>query len=180
MVTETDKQVSVARDAGEAPSTEECIEALVHVLPRVTRAFKSQLRSSKLGTQHVFLLMSISELEQQHCDGAQPGELARRAWLSGAAITAALDDLVAEEYCVRAHSEKDRRKVLVKLTPKGYAVLDEVHNQARQVLRDLIEGWDEQRRVELCRALQDLDTISSGLLRNSHPCPMAAAENQQG
>lgn len=164
----------MAGEAGQDPSVEECIEALVRVLPRVTRAFKSQLRSSNLGTQHVFLLMMVAELEQVHCDGAQPGELARRAWLSGAAITAALDDLVAEGYCERSHSEIDRRRVLVRLTPKGHAVLGEVHNQARQALRDLLAGWDGQRRAELCRVLHDLDAIGSVLLRPTHPCPERA------
>jgi DNA-binding MarR family transcriptional regulator len=170
MATETDTSTATGR----VPSTEECIDALIHVLPRVARAFKSQLRSSKLGTQHVFLLMTIAELEQIQRDGAQPGELARRAWLSGAAITAELDGLVADGYCVRAHSEKDRRKVLVQLTPKGYAVLDEVHDQARQLLRDLLEGWDGQRRTELCRVLHDLDGLGGVLLRTMHSCPERA------
>ena len=174
MAIEIETSANTTCDGDQVPSTEECIDALVRVLPRVTRAFKSQLRSNKLGMQHVFLLMTVAELEQVHSDGAQPGELARRAWLSGAAITAALDDLVADGYCVRAHSEVDRRKVLVRLTPEGHAMLEEIHNQARPVLRGELEGWDDRRRTELCRVLHDLDNISTVLLRTSHPCPERA------
>ena len=174
MISETDELARTAGTGGQAPSTEDCIEALVRVLPRITRAFKSQLRSSKLGTQHIFLLMTIADVEQVNDEGAQPGDLARRAWLSGAAITAALDDLVDEGYCVRAHSEIDRRKVLVRLTPEGHTVLNEVHAQAKQALRNVLGDWDEQRRAELCRVLHDLDGIGAVLLRPSHGCPERA------
>ncbi len=175
MAIETDVSVDSACTTDRIPSTEDCIEALVRVLPRVTRALKSQLRSSKLGTQHIFLLMTIADLQQASGEGAHPGELARLAWLSGAAITATLDDLVDAGYCARAHTEKDRRKVLVQVTPAGQKILEEVHTQAKQSLREVLGDWNEQRRVELCRVLHDLDGIGTTLLRASHACPERAA-----
>jgi DNA-binding MarR family transcriptional regulator len=151
-----------------APSADDCLEALIHVLPRLTRVIKSQMRGGKLSAQHTYLLMSVHEMEQINPDGAQPGELARRACLSSAAITAALDDLVNDGYCARAHSEKDRRKVLVRLTPHGEHTLDELRAGTREALGGMLDDWTDEQRTRLCQALADLDAAAIKLLRRTH------------
>jgi len=147
------------------PTHAECIEALVDVLPRAMRALKSQMRGARLSTQQWFLLMTIEDLNQLHPDGAQPGELARRACLSSAAITAVLDDLVESGYCLRAHSEKDRRKVLVHLTAEGHRVLGEARASTVAALGGMLDGWDAQRRQRLLAVLRDLDVAAEELVR---------------
>jgi DNA-binding MarR family transcriptional regulator len=152
-------------------TTQECVETLVKVLPRLSRVFKSQMRGGPLTAPQMFLLMGIHDLIELHQDGAQPGELARRACLSSAAITAALDDLVDGGYCVRAHSEKDRRKVLVQLTPLGAKVLDDARANAFEAIRGMLDGWGEDRMAQLCQTLRDLDEAAEAYLSHSHPLP---------
>jgi DNA-binding MarR family transcriptional regulator len=151
-----------------APSPDDCLEALIHVLPRLTRVIKSHKRGGKLSAQHMYLLMSVHEMAQVNADGAQPGELARRACLSSAAITAALDDLVNDGYCARAHSEKDRRKVLVRLTPHGEHTLDELRANTRGALGGMLDDWTDEQRTRLCQTLVDLDAAAIKLLRVTH------------
>jgi len=134
-----------------------CIETLVEILPRVTRVLKSQLRGGKLTPQNMILLTIMQELDAIHEDGSTPGELARKSCLSSAAITAALDDLVESGFCVRSHSEKDRRKVLVHVTPYGRLALAEMRESIRALLHRMLSGWNDERATRLRVALEDLD-----------------------
>jgi DNA-binding MarR family transcriptional regulator len=136
---------------GSEASTAACIEALEHVTPRVGRVIKSQLREGPLTMQQMFMLRAIH-------DGARPGELAKRCYISNSATTAALDGLVRGGYCVRTHSEKDRREVLVHVTPAGMEALAAMQAGASAALRELLDGWDEERKQRLLTALHDLDT----------------------
>jgi DNA-binding MarR family transcriptional regulator len=160
---------STASATNQTVSTEQCIDALVDVLPRLARVFKSQMRGGKLSPQQVFLLMGIEDLNQLHVDGAQPGELARRACLSSAAITAAVDDLVDGGFCVRAHSEKDRRKVLVQLTDYGRDMLREAHASAAAALRGILDGWTDEHKARLLAVLEELDVAACTLINRPAP-----------
>jgi DNA-binding MarR family transcriptional regulator len=138
-------------------TTTACIEALERLIPRLGRVFKSQLREGPLTIQQMFMLRAIQ-------DGARPGELARRCSISSSATTAALDGLVRGGYCVRTHSEKDRREVLVQVTPAGAEALAAAQAGAMTALRELLEGWDEARMQRLLAALRDLDASVDGYL----------------
>ncbi len=151
----------------EAPGPDACIQKLVEVLPRLSRVFKSQMRGGRLTPQQVFMLMSIQDLNELHPDGAQPGELARRACTSSAAITAALDDLVEDGYCVRAHSEKDRRKVLVRVTPLGADVLSAARDGAASAMRGMLDGWTAPQLARLYQVLAELDASAAAFMERT-------------
>jgi DNA-binding MarR family transcriptional regulator len=151
-------------------TAQECIETLINVFPRLTRIFKSQMRGGPLTPPQMFLLMGIQDLSELHQDGAQPGELARRACLSSAAITAALDDLVEGGYCVRAHSEKDRRKVLVHLTPLGTEVLNEARAGTAAAVRGMLDGLSEAQMAQLRDSLRDLGEAAEEYVSQQLTC----------
>jgi DNA-binding MarR family transcriptional regulator len=117
----------------------------------------------------MFVLMEIGELCDAHAEGAQPGELARRLCITSPAVTAVLDDLVTCGYCDRTHSEKDRRKVLVRLTPSGSAMLAQVRSGATGLLREAVTGWSEDRVRELYLLLCELSEAAEANLSRSHP-----------
>jgi DNA-binding MarR family transcriptional regulator len=134
-------------DAGVA--IDACVDALTHVTPRMARLWKSQLREGPLTLPQLYMLREIR-------DGARPSELARRCGISSSATTAALDGLVRDGYCVRTHGEKDRREVLVHVTPAGLEALEEAERATAAACRDLLQDWDETRLGRLLAALQDL------------------------
>ncbi|HXT34846.1 MAG TPA: MarR family transcriptional regulator [Chloroflexota bacterium] len=158
-----DVSLSSREAAGEAASGEaaspaaEAVAALLEVLPRLKRLMSAQLGHGLLSPQQLHLLLAVCDLSQRHGDGAQPGELSRRCWLSSPAVTAAVDDLVEQGLAARAHGEKDRRKVFVRLTPAGELALRETRGAATATLASLLQGWDERRVRELAAMLRDLD-----------------------
>jgi DNA-binding MarR family transcriptional regulator len=164
------QKVSTSEDAGTeaqgataAPPENTQIEALVKVLPRMARIFKSQWRGLRLTVPQMSMLMELQELAARQ-GGAHPSELADRFCLSSPAITAALDELVEKGYCIRTHSETDRRKVVVRPTPEGDAVLAEVQERATEGLRAMLSDWDQERLNRLLDALRDLDATTEAYL----------------
>ena len=135
-------------------SAQRCAEALVRVLPRIGRVYRSRIGHALLSPQQMLMLGGIHE-------GARPGDLSRYCTLSGPATTAALDDLVDAGYCTRAHGETDRRVVVVRLTERGRLALDESRAAAAEALGELLAGWDEARMRQLLQVLEDLDAASS-------------------
>lgn len=135
---------------------EDDIEALAEVLPRLGRIVKAQLKSSPLTMPQMGMLMAVHRTTAG-AGGIHPGELAERYCLSGPAVTAALDELVEKGYCVRAHTESDRRKVLVQTTPHGDAIMRETLAGIGDGLRSILHDWDQPRIHRLVTALYDLD-----------------------
>ncbi len=146
----------------------EAISALLDVMPRLGRVLKSHMGASGITPQQMHLLLAVSDLSRRNTEGAQPGELSRRCWLSNPAITASVDDLVEQGLCARAHSEKDRRKVLVRLTPHGEQVLQETRSAATASLAGLLTGWDEERIRQFLAMLRDLDHAAETMLEADH------------
>jgi DNA-binding MarR family transcriptional regulator len=142
------------------------VEALIKVLPRIARIFKSHWRGLSLTVPQMSMLMELQDLTLSQ-GGANPSELADRFCLSGPAVTAAIDELVDKGYCSRTHSEKDRRKVVIAITPGGATVLAEVRAAVAQNLRAMLSAWDEQRLARLLDALQDLDATADAYLSHN-------------
>jgi DNA-binding MarR family transcriptional regulator len=146
----------------------ETISALLDVMPRLGRVLKAHMANSGLTPQQMYLLLAVSDLSRRNTEGAQPGELSRRCWISSPAITASVDDLVEQGLCARAHSEKDRRKVLVRLTPHGEQVLQEARSAAIASLAGLLTGWDEERTREFLSMLRQLDQAAETMFEAEH------------
>lgn len=144
-------------DGGVDALTSACVDAMAQTLPRVGRIFKGYLRDTPLTIQQMHMLQELH-------GGSRPSDLARRCSLSSSATTAALDGLVQGGYCVRAHSERDRREVLVRITPRGEEALISAHASASAALRELLAGWDVERMRRLLEVFQELQRAADGYL----------------
>lgn len=67
-----------------------------------------------------------------------PSELARRLRLSPATCTWSVDLLVGHGYVVRRPSERDRRQVVLEITPKGHRALESVWRRFDRSLREVL------------------------------------------
>lgn len=164
----TDQFTGEAVPDGTASLTDQAVSSLLKMVPRLGRLMKHQVGHGQLTPQQIHLLLAVCDLSGRGGEGARPGELSRRCWLSNPAITAAVDDLVEQGLAVRAHSEKDRRTVLVRLTPAGEQVLREGRMAATAALAPLLHGWDEDRLLVFTQMLRDLDRAAEAMLDATH------------
>jgi len=139
-----------------------CVEALDRALPRLGRRLKDALRAGPLTMPQLLVLQEIG-------DQARPGALSRRCCISTSGVTAALDALEKAGYCLRDHGARDRREVLVRLTPQGQAALAEAHRLALGGMRELLHDWDDAQLGRLLATLHDLDHAATDVLNAPTP-----------
>lgn len=85
-----------------------------------------------------------------------PGQLAVRVSLTPSSTTTLLDRLEAAELAERQPDPKDRRKVMVGVTPAGQQLVDALETR----LGGVFDGYTEQQLVQLA---QDLETLAKRL-----------------
>lgn len=83
-------------------------------------------------------------------------ELARMTQASGAAITKRLDKLTRMELVERKQLPRDRRVVLVALTPEGEEIIDQLVPEVLEYEREWLESFTEQELDDLERLIKKL------------------------
>jgi DNA-binding MarR family transcriptional regulator len=90
---------------------------------------------------------------------ATPGRIAGALGIGSSAATEIVERLARAGYIQRAHSERDRRHVLLRLSPKGRRLVEgfRVNRQSRlQKLLSRLEGGDVRRMSEALQTLNDI------------------------
>ena len=83
-----------------------------------------------------------------------PGDLMRQTMVTTGAITNRIDRLVERGLVERRHSETDRRRVIVRLTPDGLRLVDQVAPGHYELERDLLAGLSAPARRRLAASLR--------------------------
>lgn len=84
------------------------------------------------------------------------GELLAQSMVTTGAITNRIDRLEARGLVERASVPGDRRKVIVRLTPAGLALVDEVVDGHLATERTILEALTERQQADLARHLRTL------------------------
>ncbi|MDO7786652.1 MarR family transcriptional regulator [Desulforamulus aquiferis] len=91
-------------------------------------------------TPSQFVLLKLISTNE-NCKAA---DIAHILGISPAATTTILDRLYKNDWIERVRSEKDRRIVWLKLTQKGFKVLDEIDTKRLELLFDRFKNLSEE------------------------------------
>ena len=127
-------------------------QALFALLPRLGHILSKSAREQS--TLSVDRVKPLSVLAQ--AGPIRAGEFAERCYLTPAAVTHAIDALVAEGLARRDDDPADRRAVLLHITPKGRRELARVQQAAVAALMRSLESLDPSTRAALQDALPKL------------------------
>lgn len=110
----------------------------------VTRQVENQLREF-LRVDHDTTLPRFDVMAALHRwrDGLTMTELSRTLLISNGNATTVVNRLVKDGLVMRILSEEDRRRITVKLTPKGLATFESVAAEHREMVDDLFGDLDE-------------------------------------
>lgn len=89
-------------------------------------------------------------------DSAVVGELARQMGTTPGSITAMIDRLVRTGLVQRENSEKDRREVLVKLTPKGSEITERINRNTQAGMRRILRHISDDKKESFFSTLRDI------------------------
>ena len=84
------------------------------------------------------------------------GQLTRKLLSTGGNMTVVIDNLEKEELVSRSNSKDDRRATVVRLTPKGKKLFDQIFPQHAEHITKLASVLTEEEQQELSRLLKKL------------------------
>lgn len=106
------------------------------------------LESHGLSTGRFMVLMVLTVRSDE---GMAPSEIAERARVTRATVTGLIDGLEGEGYVERAPWMQDRRRVLVRLTPSGRALMEELLPTHLGRINQVMQGLTPAELQELRR-----------------------------
>ena len=133
---------------------------LLRVASDVLDALEAYL--TKQGTsQGKFTVLMLLNREPQV--GVSPSELAERSGVTRATITGLLDGLGREKLIVREDDKGDRRKAVVRLTPRGLKLLDGMLPDYYGQIATLVGGLSDEEKATLVDLLSKVNTRLASL-----------------
>lgn len=116
-------------------------------------------------------------------DGLAPSECADKAGVTRGTITGLLDGLEREQLLYRAPHPNDRRRTLVRLTEKGWHLLDTMLPDHFRLVADMLSELSEGEKRTLSTLLAKLRTGTLAVANaNAHPTQtmLSALDYQRG
>lgn len=169
-----DEEAEMPADSG-APSSTAVLDALQHQLAVYARRAE-QTRLGGLGQARnsmdraAYLL--LNRLDQQGPMGVKA--LAAGMGIDSSTVTRQVAPLVESGLVKRTSHPEDGRAVVLQLSPRGVARLEEVRSSRRNLMQLITQEWTEEERGTFCKLLTRfnsamLDLHPGGLAQPSRP-----------
>ncbi|MBT2685108.1 MarR family transcriptional regulator [Bacillus sp. ISL-37] len=114
--------------------------ASVRLSKKLTRIINYYLKPYRITTEQWSVLRTLNEFDE-----VSQKELSIRSDKDQATLTKILDLLVKQENVERLANPLDRRSFLVKITPKGTKLVEEVTPYLEEIFMKITHGIDEER-----------------------------------
>jgi DNA-binding MarR family transcriptional regulator len=121
------------------------------VARRAERLVAEALAQEGVRRQHFSVLSSLAEQGP-----ASQAALGRRLWIDRSDLHALLGELEDGGLIARVRDEQDRRRNVVKLTPRGRAALKRLERRIDAAQKDLLKPLSATERRDLVRLLERL------------------------
>lgn len=102
-----------------------------------------------LTARQLQLIQTVGKLTRDNEEGISLKRLAEELHLSSSAVSLMVETLVQKDELERLHSARDRRMVLIRISPRGRAELIRVRDTLRRLMQDFLDDMepDEQERA---------------------------------
>lgn len=127
-------------------------DLFLQIVPQVMRVITGDVRRSKPEVEPIYIHL-LGLLSKRH---RSLGELADMFSVSAPTMSNTISTLEARTWVERRRSKKDRRIVLVHLTPEGRSVLSEARAYIVSRLAEALGELDDQQREQLMTGLMVL------------------------
>lgn len=125
---------------------------------RSMRGWHLFARSTGLSMPQFSILMQL-----HHKGSCGMSEISERFEISNAAASQLVEKLVQAGYLERAEDPSDRRAKLLKLSPSGVKLVEEVINERWRWMDDLVKHLSNEEQVTVSEALEILARAAQSL-----------------
>jgi DNA-binding MarR family transcriptional regulator len=130
----------------------ELAELLSHTARRLRRGSTTQLAPLGLTNAQARVLRIVASVGPP----LRMADIAARLEVVPRSVTTMVDGVEAAGLIERGTDPDDRRSVLVRLTPRGHALLARLERARRATAQDVFGGLADDERAELARLLETL------------------------
>jgi DNA-binding MarR family transcriptional regulator len=130
-----------------------------HLLDAVGPAF-SRLRRSVLldvdnpvSAKDLTRTLVLNIVEQNGDDDVTVGDVAERLGIDPSVASRMVSDCIGAGYLVRAASQRDGRRTVLRLSPGGAETLERFRRHQRSAFEFVTRDWPERDRLEFARLL---------------------------
>ncbi|MED1106021.1 MarR family transcriptional regulator [Bacillus paramycoides] len=118
-----------------------------------------QMQASGLTPPQFYILKILD-----HYGASRATQLAEKMYVKPSAITVMIDRLIDHGFVERYHDNNDRRVVVIELTKKGKATVEEAMAARNEHIAKYFSQLELQEREDLLRLFEKLETIICGSL----------------
>lgn len=101
--------------------------------------------------------------------GMTAGELSRALQITSGATTRVIDSLTQGGHALRESDPRDRRRVLVRLTPEAASTFDRSFERLREQTRRLLDAYEDGELATVARFLGDVRSLMRAHARRLAP-----------
>jgi DNA-binding MarR family transcriptional regulator len=149
------RRAGATRSEHEAPSLE---ASLISTVAPVMRHLVAHARRRKTWSELTYQQYNV--LRMIDTQGPQPqGEVARRLMVSAPVVTRLASTLFDSGLVVRRPDPRDRRAVMLALTPTGRRRARAMRRDLLDAAHELLEPLPKERRAAVAAALQELQVL---------------------
>src|SRR5262245_55639032 len=116
-----------------------------------------QMQASGLTPPQFYILKILD-----HYGASRATQLAEKMYVKPSAITVTIDRLIDHGLVERYHDNNDRRVVVIELTKKGKATVEEAMAARNEHIAKYFSQLELQEREDLLRLFEKLETIICG------------------
>ena len=138
-------------------SRQACAGALLGVLPGLMRFVRHHMRSRRASGLSIPQFRTLVQL--YHQPSASLSAIAEALGATAPATSRMVSGLVRKGFVVRKDSSRDRRQVVLALSPRGRAAMKSAWSGTQQSLADRLEGLSGPQLQELTRSLVLLSSL---------------------
>jgi len=109
-----------------------------------------------LTARQLRLIQAVCRLTRYNTDGISLKTLATELKLSSSAVSLMVESLVQKDELERLHSSRDRRMVLIRLSPRGRKAITGVREKLRRMMKDSLADMSEVERERTVEMLERL------------------------
>jgi DNA-binding MarR family transcriptional regulator len=173
------KYEAIRQRAGRYPQIDpravESSLVLLRVASDVIDAIEAYLALHGMSQGKFTILMLLN---RDPASGMSPSELAEKSGVTRATITGLLDGLEREQLVIREGHAEDRRKAVVRLTPRAVQLLDGILPEYYRQIAEMMGGLLEEQKVQLITLLGKVSERVPAVSEANRRSPARARESQ--
>lgn len=109
-----------------------------------------------LTARQIQLIQAVCRLTRNDQEGTSLKELAEELHLSSSAVSLMVENLVQKDELERLHSSRDRRKVLIRLSPRCSKAIYGVREKLRRTMKTFLDGMPDAEQRHTVETLERL------------------------